>query len=99
MYSTCSLSPFTTLFRSLVARHGGMVDKVVGDAVHALFNAPDDLDRHVDKALACADEIRTLTEEMRRRPAFFEKEFGRTRIGRSEEHTSELQSRENLVCR
>ena len=66
---------------ALVARHGGMVDKVVGDAVHALFNAPDDLDRHVDKALACADEIRTLTEEMRRRPAFLDKDFGRTRIG------------------
>ncbi|WP_374708684.1 CHASE2 domain-containing protein [Shinella sp. CPCC 101442] len=66
---------------ALVARHGGMVDKVVGDAVHALFNAPDDLDRHVDKALTCADEIRSLTEEMRRRPAFLEKEFGRTRIG------------------
>jgi len=66
---------------ALVARHGGMVDKVVGDAVHALFNAPDDLDRHVDKALACADEIRALTEEMRRRPAFLDKDFGRTRIG------------------
>jgi len=66
---------------ALVARHGGMVDKVVGDAVHALFNAPDDLERHVDKALACADDIRTLTEEMRRRPAFLEKDFGRTRIG------------------
>lgn len=66
---------------ALVARYGGMVDKVVGDAVHALFNAPDDLDRHVDKALACADEIRALTEEMRRRPAFLEKDFGRTRLG------------------
>ncbi|MBO9628620.1 MAG: adenylate/guanylate cyclase domain-containing protein [Shinella sp.] len=66
---------------ALVARHGGMVDKVVGDAVHALFNAPDDLERHVDKALACADDIRSLTEEMRRRPAFLEKDFGRTRIG------------------
>lgn len=66
---------------ALVARHGGMVDKVVGDAVHALFNAPDDLNRHVDKALACADEIRALTEEMRRRPAFLEKDFGRTRLG------------------
>lgn len=66
---------------ALVASHGGMVDKVVGDAVHALFNAPDDLDRHVDKALACAEEIRALTEEMRRRPAFLEKDFGRTRIG------------------
>lgn len=66
---------------ALVARHGGMVDKVVGDAVHALFNAPDDLDRHVDKALACADEIRALTEDMRRRPGFLETAFGRTRIG------------------
>lgn len=66
---------------ALVARHGGMVDKVVGDAVHALFNAPDDLDGHVDKALACAAAIRDLTEEMRRRPAFGETAFGRTRIG------------------
>jgi adenylate cyclase len=66
---------------ALVARHGGMVDKVVGDAVHALFNAPDDLDRHVDRAIACAGEIRALTEEMRRRPLFRNKDFGRTRIG------------------
>lgn len=66
---------------ALVARHGGMVDKVVGDAVHALFNAPDDLEGHVDKALACADDIRALTEEMRHRPLFLEQAFGRTRIG------------------
>jgi adenylate cyclase len=33
------------------------------------------------RALACADEIRTLTEEMRRRPTFLDREFGRTRIG------------------
>jgi adenylate cyclase len=75
------LDIYYTEVNALVARHGGMVDKVVGDAVHALFNAPDDLDHHVDKALACADEIRTLTEEMRRRPGFLEQEFGRTRIG------------------
>jgi adenylate cyclase len=75
------LDIYYTEVNALVARHGGMVDKVVGDAVHALFNAPDDLDHHVDKALTCADEIRTLTEEMRRRPGFLEQEFGRTRIG------------------
>lgn len=75
------LDIYYTEVNALVARHGGMVDKVVGDAVHALFNAPDDLDHHVDKALACADEIRTLTEEMRGRPGFLEQEFGRTRIG------------------
>jgi adenylate cyclase len=65
----------------LVADHGGMVDKVVGDAVHAFFNAPEDLDDHVNKAIDCALAISRLTEEMRRRPDFAAKDFGRTRIG------------------
>jgi len=65
----------------LVARYGGMVDKVVGDAVHAFFNAPEDLDDHVNKAIDCAEAIRALTEEMRKRQGFAEHQFGRTRIG------------------
>ncbi len=65
----------------LVARYGGMVDKVVGDAVHAFFNAPEDLADHVNKAIDCAEAIRALTEEMRRRQGFAEHQFGRTRIG------------------
>ncbi len=64
-----------------VARNGGMVDKVVGDAVHALFNAPEDLNNHVDAAIKCAEKIRALTEEMRCRPEFAAHGFGRTRIG------------------
>ncbi len=66
---------------TLVTEHGGMVNKVVGDAVHALFNAPEDLDQHVDRAVDCALAIRALTEEMRHRPQFAEAGFGRTRIG------------------
>ncbi|WEX77852.1 CHASE2 domain-containing protein [Sinorhizobium numidicum] len=66
---------------ALVSRHGGMVDKVVGDAVHALFNAPEDLADHVDKAIECAVAIHALTEEMRMRPQFAKNGFGRTRIG------------------
>ncbi|WP_075291119.1 CHASE2 domain-containing protein [Pararhizobium arenae] len=66
---------------ALVAIHGGMVDKVVGDAVHAFFNAPEDLEDHVNKAIDCAEAIHVLTEEMRTRPGFVEYEFGRTRIG------------------
>lgn len=66
---------------ALVSRHGGMVDKVVGDAVHALFNAPEDLKDHVDAAVACALAIHALTEEMRKRPQFAKQGFGRTRIG------------------
>ncbi|ACP23907.1 putative adenylyl / guanylyl cyclase [Sinorhizobium fredii NGR234] len=66
---------------ALVSRHGGMVDKVVGDAVHSLFNAPEDLADHVDKAIQCAVAINALTEEMRLRPQFAKHDFGRTRIG------------------
>ncbi|MFB2549789.1 CHASE2 domain-containing protein [Ensifer soli] len=66
---------------ALVTAHGGMVDKIVGDAVHALFNAPEDLDGHVEKAIACARAIRSLTEAMRARPDFARNDFGRTRIG------------------
>ncbi|MBL0375124.1 CHASE2 domain-containing protein [Rhizobium sp. KVB221] len=65
----------------LVSDHGGMVDKIVGDAVHAFFNAPEDLENHVDKAIECALAIFRLTEEMRERLDFKVQEFGRTRIG------------------
>ena len=65
----------------MVADHGGMVDKVVGDAVHAFFNAPEDLHDHVNKAIDCALAISRLTEEMRNRPQFKDKDFGRTRLG------------------
>lgn len=75
------LDTYFSEVNGLVARRGGMIDKVVGDAVHALFNAPEDLEGHVDVAISCAGEIRTLTEEMRRRPAFAAVNFGRTRIG------------------
>ncbi|MNL41432.1 Adenylate cyclase 1 [compost metagenome] len=75
------LDIYFTEVNGLVAQHGGMVDKVVGDAVHAFFNAPEDLTDHVDKAIECAKAIHALTEEMRRRPQFAAQDFGRTRIG------------------
>jgi adenylate cyclase len=65
----------------LVVEHGGMVDKIVGDAVHALFNAPLDLDDHPRKAVACAIELRIWTESYRRLPAAQAIGLGRTRIG------------------
>jgi adenylate cyclase len=65
----------------LVVEHGGMVDKIVGDAVHALFNAPLDLDDHPRKAVACAVAIRSWTESYRHLPAPQAIAFGRTRIG------------------
>jgi adenylate cyclase len=75
------LDTYFSEVNGLIERRGGMIDKVVGDAVHALFNAPEDLEGHVDAAIACAIDIRILTEEMRSRPDFAVVGFGRTRIG------------------
>jgi adenylate cyclase len=70
------LDAYFALVCDAVLRHGGMVDKIVGDSVHALFNAPLDQAGHVDAAIACAAEIVTLTETFRA-----EAGIGRTRIG------------------
>jgi len=43
---------------TIIVAHGGMIDKIVGDAVHALFNAPSDLDDHPRKAIECAIALR-----------------------------------------
>ena len=65
----------------IVIAHGGMVDKVVGDAVCALFNVPLDLDRHAARAVACAVAIRDWTAAHRLRPGAAALGLGRTRIG------------------
>ena len=42
-----------------IQAHGGMVDKFIGDACMAIFNAPLDLDEHEKRAVACAKDMRT----------------------------------------
>lgn len=65
----------------LVIAHGGMIDKFVGDAVHALFNAPFDQPDHARRAVACAIAIRDWTEEFARTGPGAGLGLGRTRIG------------------
>ncbi len=65
----------------IVIAHGGMVDKIVGDAVHALFNAPLDLADHADCAIECALAIARATQEFCARPQNSAHCLGRTRIG------------------
>ena len=66
---------------SIVISHGGMIDKIVGDAVHALFNAPLDLEDHPQRAVECAIAIHAWSEGFRRRAPAAAVELGRTRIG------------------
>ena len=66
---------------AIVIRHGGMVDKIVGDSVHGLFNAPLDLPGHARVALDCAIELGRFTTEFRTREDATKLGFGRTRIG------------------
>jgi adenylate cyclase len=42
-----------------IQAHGGMVDKFIGDACMAIFNAPLELENHELKAITCAQDIRT----------------------------------------
>ncbi|MBW8635629.1 adenylate/guanylate cyclase domain-containing protein [Hoeflea sp. WL0058] len=71
---------FAGLTRIIIA-HGGMVDKTTGDGVHAIFNAPLELERHADAALDCATQIISFSESFRKTSPAIDHGLGRTRIG------------------
>src|SRR5256886_10510090 len=62
-----TLSPYYSRLRQEIERHGGTVEKFIGDAVMALFGAPvaheDDPERAVRAALAIRDAIRAPSDE------------------------------------
>jgi adenylate cyclase len=47
-----------TIQANAVKEHGGMVDKYIGDAMMAIFNAPIDLEEHETKAIQTALKIK-----------------------------------------
>src|SRR5690242_21587914 len=82
-----TLFPYTTLFRSVLIELGASLERT----------------RHAAMALQDQDGVRYLGGP-RKRPATPPGDLGvlrpaAGRIDRSEEHTSELQSHVNLVCR
>ena len=46
-----------TIQADAVKKYGGMVDKYIGDAMMAIFNAPIDVPNHETVAVLCAEEI------------------------------------------
>lgn len=75
------LDAYFQLFADIVVAHGGMVDKIVGDAIHALFNAPLDLPDHPLRAFECAVALHEASVAFCERPLARALRLGRTRIG------------------
>ena len=49
----------------IVARHRGHIDQFIGDAVLAVFGAPDRIPQHADRAVQCAVELaRTINSRL-----------------------------------
>ena len=75
------LNEYLEVMTEMVQKHGGMVDKFIGDAVVAIFNAPVDLPDHAQAAVRCALEMdsysRAYSAEQKARGV----PFGLTRIG------------------
>src|SRR5690606_39424754 len=75
--------PYTTLFRSMAANTQTVDDATI--QIRLIVNMP-----------AMSPPIKTIRNN---NPAIKQRAITKAQYLRSEEHTSELQSRENLVCR
>ncbi len=69
------LNELFTLLTGVVFRHGGTVDKFVGDCVMALFGAPTRREDHTHAALAAAEDMLRWLETANRG---FEERYGTT---------------------
>jgi class 3 adenylate cyclase/CHASE2 domain-containing sensor protein len=75
------LNEYLEVMTDLVQKHGGMVDKFIGDAVVAIFNAPIDLPGHPEAAVRCALEMDRFSRGFSTEQAARGIPFGKTRIG------------------
>jgi len=65
----------------IVLRHGGTIDKIVGDALHVMFNAPSDQPDHAERAVECALELDEFCCRFAAGQRALGIDLGNTRIG------------------
>ncbi len=73
------LNEFLTPMTDIILKNGGMLDKYIGDAIMAVFNAPVDLEDHADRACRSALEMLSSLRDLNvrfRRELGFELEIG-----------------------
>ena len=75
------LNEYLDQMTQIVFRHGGTLDKIVGDAVHAFFGAPAAQSDHAARAIACAMEFDAFAEAFRNQKTSEGIPLGVTRIG------------------
>ncbi len=75
------LNEYLDTMTQIVFRHGGTTDKIVGDALHVFFGAPEDLPDQAVRGLTCVLEMDAFSEAFRAQKAKEGIVLGATRIG------------------
>lgn len=61
-----ALNRYLEKMSEIILRHGGVIDKFMGDSIMALFGAPDVMDNDTEAALRCAIEMQAAMAEVNR---------------------------------
>jgi len=75
------LNAYLDQMTQIVFRHGGTTEKIVGDAVHAIFGAPTEQIDHAARGVACAMELDAFAESFRKKKNAEGLALGITRVG------------------
>jgi class 3 adenylate cyclase/CheY-like chemotaxis protein len=75
------LNEYVAGMTDTVFAHEGTVAKIIGDAIHILFNAPGDQADYATRAIACARDLDNWAEMFRARCKVKGIDFGATRVG------------------
>src|SRR3712207_6884520 len=87
-----TLFPYTTLFRSVTK-------PAIAEGAERAGRKPDECNLTTDWMISINDDVDLARREVKLQLAFYSTTRTYSPILRSEEHTSELQSRQYLVCR